>query len=59
MKQELEDTLNVENYLGKFKSIVPTSSLDGLADGVRSKLESLTSVMKNGGSLGDIARNIF
>ena len=37
MMKEMGGKLNPDNYLGRFKGIVPTSSLDGIVEGAKSK----------------------
>ena len=58
MKEELDEKLDVNNFLEIFKSIAPNSSIVGMVEGFKVKIESITNLLK-GGSLGDIARDIF
>lgn len=59
LMNEMKDKLNPENYLGSLKSIVPTSSLDGLLEGAKSKFASITKLLQGGGGFADIAKGIF
>lgn len=58
MKQ-LGDKLNPETYLGNFKNIIPTSSLDGILNSATSHFESVKSMASGGfgGALSGFTQN--
>ncbi len=54
MKQ-LGDKLNPETYLGNFKNLVPTSSLDGILGSAKSQFQTVKTALTGGGLGGMIS----
>lgn len=53
MKQ-IGDKLNPAAYLGNFKNIIPTGSLDGILGNATSSFEGVKKMLMAGGNLGNI-----
>ena len=53
MKQ-LGDKLSPETYLGNFKNLVPTGSLDGILGSATNKFQQIQALLQGGGGLGNL-----
>ena len=56
---QIKDQLDPSNYLGKYKNLVPTGSLDGLLGSATSKFDSVAKALQGGGGLSGLANNFF
>lgn len=51
--KQLGDKLNPETYLGNFKNLVPTGSLDGILGNATSNFENIKNLL-SGGGIGNV-----
>lgn len=57
--EQAKDQLKPQNYLGKYKDLIPSGSLDGLLGSALSKFDSVSKALQGGGGLSGLADNFF